>query len=290
VITDLFDPRELDVRIHAIDVDSGAEVGHRPDEPVVPASVFKVPVLLELFRQGSAGELDITAPVPVPVEGRAVGPFGFSVMRDLATMSLRDLAWPMIGISDNAATDLICEHVGLAKVNATLKRLGLKETRIDGDCRAIFATMIQDAGVAAVEELPLHPGAELLARLRALDPETGLHRTTPRDMTTLLKMVWRDEAADGATCHEVRRMLGLQVWPHRLASGFPEDDVTTAGKTGTLPCVRNEVGVVTFPAGGRFAVAVFTRRPWNHVKDPEVDALIGAVARAAVDELRAARG
>jgi beta-lactamase class A len=288
VITDLLAGVDLDVCVHAIDIDSGAEVGHRADAPVVPASVFKVPVLLELFRQASAGELDVTTPVPFPVEGRAAGPFGFSVMKDPATMSLRDLAWPMIGISDNAATDLICHHVGLDNVNATLERLGFKETRVNGDCRAIFVTMIEDAGVETVEDFPPYPDTELLAKLRALDPARSPQRTTPREMTSLLGMMWRDEAADPATCEEVRRILGLQVWPHRLASGFPEDEVVTAGKTGTLPCLRNEVGVVTYPDGGRYAVAVFTRRPKNYPKDPQVDALIGRIARAAVDELRGA--
>jgi beta-lactamase class A len=286
VISDLFAGLDVDVFVHAVDIDSGAEVGHQPDAPVVPASVFKVPVLLELFRQGSTGELDVTTPVTVPVEGRAAGPFGFSVMRDPATMSLRDLAWPMIGISDNAATDLICAYVGLDNVNATLERLGLKETRLDGDCREIFRMMVEDAGVETVDDFPTGAGPELLAKQRVLDPARSPQRTTPREMTALLTMVWRDEAADPATCEEVRRTLGQQVWPHRLASGFPQDDVTTGGKTGTLPCLRNEVGVVTYPDGGRYAVAVFTRRPTWHIKDPEVDALIGRLARAAVDDLR----
>lgn len=286
MLTDLYDPATIEVFAHGVDIDSGREVGNRSDDAVVPASVFKVPVLLELFRQGTAGELDITTPVVVPVAGRAPGPFGLSVQLDPVTMSLRDLAWPMIGISDNAATDFICEQVGLDEVNATLARLGLTQTHVDGDCRDLFATMYEDLGVDSIEAFPPYPDVDLLAKLRGLDPERSLHRTTPREMTTLLGMVWRDEAADAATCAEVRRILALQVWPHRLASGFPEDDVATAGKTGTLPTIRNEVGVVTYPDGGRYAVAVFTRRPTNHLKDPEADALIGRVARAVVDELR----
>ncbi|GAA1419517.1 hypothetical protein GCM10009601_16460 [Streptomyces thermospinosisporus] len=78
-------------------------------------------------------------------------------------------------------------------------------------------------------------------------------------MTRLLAAVWRDEAGTAEHCAATRRLLALQVWPHRLASGFPFDDVHVAGKTGTLPTVRNEVGVVEYPDGGRDAVAVFTR-------------------------------
>src|SRR5205823_8155378 len=165
MLSDSFADLPVDVCLHAVDVDTGSQIGHQADAPVVPASVFKISVLLELFRCADAGELDITTPVPVPVEGRAEGPFGFSVMRDPATMSLRDLAWQMIGISDNAATDLICKHVGLDNVNATLSRLGLTQTHIGGDCRDLFRTMIEDAGIDRVDDFPTYPDEELLVKL-----------------------------------------------------------------------------------------------------------------------------
>lgn len=88
-------------------------------------------------------------------------------------------------------------------------------------------------------------------------------------------------------CAEARRILGLQVWPHRLASGFPEDEVKTSGKTGTLPTLRNEVGVVEYPDGGRYAVACFTRASTLNQKTPAADTVIGHAARLAVDSLRA---
>jgi beta-lactamase class A len=84
----------------------------------------------------------------------------------------------------------------------------------------------------------------------------------------------------------MRRILSNQVWPHRLASGFPEDVVSTAGKTGTLVTVRNEAGVVTYPDGKRYAVAIFTRSHKIRSKNPGADAVIGAAARAAVTHLR----
>jgi beta-lactamase class A len=78
----------------------------------------------------------------------------------------------------------------------------------------------------------------------------------------------------------------LQVWPHRLASGFPFDDVRVAGKTGTLPTVRNEIGVVEYPDGGRYAVAVCTRSASTAFTLPAADAVIGTAARLAVEHLR----
>jgi beta-lactamase class A len=288
VIAELIATLPLDISFHAVNIDTGREVGHYPDTTVVPASVFKVPVLVELCRQAASGELDATSPIQIPVAGRAFGPFGISVLRDQVTMSLRDLAWQMIGFSDNAATDVICAHVGLDRVNARLTQLGLTTTWVDADCRDLLATMLEDAGVDRIEDFPTYPEPELLAKLRCLDPQRSPQRTTAREMTSLLRMIWRDEAADSVACSEMRNLLGRQLWPHRLASGFPEDDVSTAGKTGTLPCVRNEVGVVTYPDGDRYAVAVFTRRPGNRPKDPEADSIIGRIARTAIDVLRGA--
>jgi beta-lactamase class A len=283
----LFAEAGVTAAFHAVDLETGREVAHHADDLAVTASVFKLPVLLELCRQHTEGEIDASAPIQVPVEDRAPGPNGLSVMQDPMTMSLRDLAWLMMGISDNAATDVVCAHVGLDNVEATLRRLGLTRTRVGGDCRNLFRTIVEDLGIDSIDELT--PSWEALEKLRALDPERTLQVSTPREITRLLTLIWTDQAAPAEACSEARRILGLQVWPHRLASGFADDDaVKTSGKTGTLPTIRNEVGVVEYPDGGRYAVAVFTRSSSLAQKNPAVDAVIGRAARLAVDALRGA--
>jgi beta-lactamase class A len=95
-------------------------------------------------------------------------------------------------------------------------------------------------------------------------------------------MVWRDEAASPEACAELRRALGMQVWPHRLSAGFPEDDVVVSGKTGTLPGFRAEAGVIELPSDRIYAAAVVTRSEQPALNHPRVDAAIGATARMAV--------
>lgn len=283
-LTALFDEAGVAGWLHAVDLATGAEVGYRPDAPVVLASVFKIPVLLELFRQHAAERLDATAPVMVPVDGRSPGPFGMSVMQDPATLSLRDLAWLMIGISDNAATDVVCDRVGIDNVNDTLRNLSLQRTELVGACRDLFATIAEDLGVDGLDAL-FNSDPAALDALRVADPNLT-SRSTPRDITQLLQLIWTDGAGSPSCCADVRRILGLQVWPHRLASGFPEDGVRVSGKTGTLLRWRNEVGVVEFPDEARFAVAVFTRAHELTEKHPAADAVIGRAGRFAVDRLR----
>ncbi|GGK75465.1 serine hydrolase [Sphaerisporangium melleum] len=266
--------------LHATDIDTGAQVSVGADDPVVLASVFKLPLLVEFYRQAEAGVLDPALPCRVEPGDRTSGGTGLAAMLDPATLSLRDLAYLMIAVSDNAAADVLARHVGLAAVNAMLGRFGLTATRVEHDCRGMLAALEADAGRL---EGPLHPRD--VPRLRVLDPAHG-NRSTPREMARLLGMVWRDEAAGPEACAAIRRLLGLQVWPHRLASGFPYDDVVVSGKTGSLPTLRNEVGVVEYPDGGRYAVAVFTRSIGTAQHQPRADAAIGLAARAAVDHLR----
>jgi beta-lactamase class A len=273
--------------LHAVDVDDPArEVAVRADAPVVLASVFKLPLLVELWRLVDAGHLDPTELIDVPVQGRTAGSTGLGAMRDPARLSVRDLAQLMITISDNAAADALFDRIGEAAVNATLDRLGLDATRIVGCCRDLLTAMEEDTGTTDPDELAQRlADPAIRARQRVLDP-ARTSRSTARDMTRLLRGIWRDEAASAEACGEMRRALGLQVWPHRLAAGFPSDDVRVSGKTGTLPGVRNEVGVIEDADGRRFAVAVFTRTDSPAFTLPQADAAIGRAARVAVDALR----
>jgi beta-lactamase class A len=281
----LFRSAAVDGWLHALDLASGREIAYRADEPVVAASVFKIPVLVELCRQADAGQIALDEPVAVPLAGRAPGPTGLSMALDQATLSWRDLALSMIVVSDNAATDILCDRLGIGRINQAMRSLGLPGTQLAGDCRHLFAQMAEDAGCDGLAGFPVQPDAELLARLRVLQP-LQTNRSTPREASQLLAAIWRDQAASAESCTLMRRILGAQVWPHRLASGFPEDDVRTAGKTGTLVTVRNEAGVVSYPDGRHYAVSVFTRSHQVQAKHPAQDRAIGQAARLAVDLLR----
>lgn len=265
---------------HAIDLGTGEEVGCGSDDPVVAASVFKVPVLTEYVRQVSEGVLDPASRVHVSASEATLGPTGLSVFSDDAEWSLRDIATSMITVSDNTATDVLMAKVGVDRINATLAQLGLTGTHLIGDCNVLFAQMAADLGV---DKLDGDDGltvedSERIARFKVCTPlETN--RTTPRDAATLLRLLWTDAAASPEACAEARRILGLQIWPHRLRTGFPRDDVKVSGKTGTICIVRNEIGMVEFPDGRRHSIAVFVRTNEYRLNNPDADRLIGTVGR-----------
>lgn len=285
-LVDVFSKAGAVGRLHAREIGAEREVVLGADEPVVLASTFKVPVALEVFAQAAEGRLDLGERIRVPVEGRAPGPTGLSVFGHEVELSLHDLARSMITVSDNAATDVVCERVGLDRVAARLAALGLDDIVIPYDCRGIFATVFEDAARAGLPTDAFPADPDVLRGLRALDP-LQTDRGTPRAMTRLLELIWTDAAGPAAACAQVREVMAQQVWPHRLTAGFPAD-VTVAGKTGTLPSQHNEVGVVGYPDGRSYAVAVYVRAEQFALRQPLLDRAIGEAARIAVESLRSA--
>lgn len=283
--------------LHVLDLGTEAEIGVRSDSPVVLASVFKVFVALEFYAQVASKRLDPAEPVDLDPDELTAGPTGLSAFRDPVRISLRDLCLQMMSVSDNAATDVLLARVGRDQVNERLRSCGCQQTVVECDLRTMFDEMAVEIGFPDYRQLAA-------ARAGALGPEamrqshdavridaaaafdaTRTNRSTPREMTRLLRAIWKDEAASPESCANVRAVMGQQV-STRLGCWLP-DGATLTAKTGSLTGrVRNEAGVITHADGRAFAVAVFTRAhaPVQHVAAIEEE--IGKAAATAIAALR----
>jgi beta-lactamase class A len=272
-------------------------VGVNADDLVTPASVMKIQVALTIENAIGAGAIDGTEQRVLTPERRTPGPVGISLMHDEVSMSVRDLVVSMLTISDNVATDELLALAGLERVNRTTHELGLVRTRITSTLRDMLDGMAAEVGFPSYAALVAHdpdlagpPSVDeirsRLADTAALDPTRGT-RTTAAETVLLLQAIWRDRAGDARTCRLVRQLMGQQLTRHRIASGFGPPITVAAKSGGLLGIVRNEAGVVTFPDGAAYAVAVFTRRTTETTTDPAlIDAGIGRIARALIDRLR----
>ncbi|WP_433199554.1 serine hydrolase [Nocardia sp. CA-107356] len=283
---EIFDKVGVRGWVHARCFDCDGAAGLGADEPVVLASVVKVPLVLEFARQVVAGQLDPTDRVRATAADR-LGGVGTAGCLDDVEFSLRDAAFFALSVSDNTAADLLFDRVGLDNVRSLVRELGLTGTRIVGSPRYVVQTMAEDIGASDTAEFarrfPTLSVSEVLGT-RAMDP----HRTTastPRDMTRLLTLLGRDRAGPAEACRWVRELMAHQLNWHRLAAAFPPE-VSVWGKTGSLPAIRNEIGVVEYPCGSRYAVAVFTRADTLVQRLPDVDHAIGAAARLAIQRIR----
>src|SRR5699024_1959436 len=147
---------------------------------------------------------------------------------------------------------------GPQRVRTVIADAGLRATTFHGGDRELQRLVLEETGAPGFPEalrlLADRPGQDASA---VYDPALS-STTTPRDMTSLLSAVWRDELASAEMSAVVRETMARQPWRHRLAAGFPHDDVVVAGKTGSLLALRHEAGVVTFPGEEPIAVAVLT--------------------------------
>ncbi|WP_068054793.1 serine hydrolase [Nocardia xishanensis] len=273
--------------LHARRCDGSAtEISVGGDERVVLASVYKLPLFVAFCRHVDSGRIDPATRLTVTPSDCTPGPTGIAAMRDPVTMSLRDLATSMMTVSDNAAADVLLGETGLGAVESLVDDLGLTNTRIVGGTADLHRSLVRDTDT--------HTTAEAFAVLAenddawsvsAYDP-SYTSATTPEEMTRLLRALWSGTVLSAEQTEFVRTVMRHQVWPHRVAAGFPHRSVSTAGKTGTIGVIRNEVAVVEFPGEYPVAVAIFTRAARADPHLPVVDAAIAETARIAVTELR----
>src|SRR5207253_858600 len=102
------------------------------DEPMPTASLIKVAVMIEAYQQADEGRLKLTDPVTLreadKVPGSGILTYHFS---DGATLPLRDAVRLMIAFSDNTATNLVLDKVGIREVNKRMEAWGCPNTKIN---------------------------------------------------------------------------------------------------------------------------------------------------------------
>ena len=119
------------VGIRVVDLTDSTEVGVNDTLTFPQGSAIKVPILIELFRQADARPTLLRERVPITAASRTGGS---GVLVDFtdggSQISVEDLAILMIRLSDNSATNLLIDKVGMAEVNRMLDGLGVRHTRL----------------------------------------------------------------------------------------------------------------------------------------------------------------
>lgn len=221
--------RDLDgtMGVAILDLNSGQKFLLHADDVFAQASSIKITVLLELYRQAQQGKLRLTDLYTVQQSDLVQDS---DIMNGLTPgvtkITLRDLATMMVAVSDNSATNVLIDRVGMENVNALLDSLGLPHTRL--------RRKMMDVKAAS-------EGRENIS--------------TPREMMTLLEAVYRGKVLNKEMTDDFFKMLSTHKdsWiPRELP-----DDVKSANKPGALEGVRNDSGVV-FAQNRPFVICVMT--------------------------------
>ncbi len=263
-----------------------AQVVIDPDEQLPMGSVYKVPLMVAFCRLADAGLIDPCRRLTLEPADRVPGPTGVSILSDPVTMSLRDLVTQMMSISDNTAAAAVLRAVGADVVDAVCRDLDMPDTRIHGGVVSTLRRLVAETGARSLDAAMARVNDnDVVVPVDVYDPAFKAS-STASDMARLLRAIWTGRAASEERCAYMREVMRSQPWTHRLASGFPYDDVTVYGKTGSFGALRHEAGVVELADGSTYTAVVFTQAARADSKLPRADAVIGAAARAAVEELQ----
>jgi len=227
------------------------------------ASVFKVPVLVEFYRQVDRGLLSPQEQVVLTRRDKVPGSGILKELSEGLRLPMVDLVRLMMILSDNTATDLVATRVGLENVNRALDELGLRQTRVVRLCREILFDLV-GLGGAPLEEMTLErfeelSGSGVIGGSWSLGVEDN-DVTTPNEMARLLELVDRGEAAKPESCREMLDIMGrCQTGQYRIPKYLPRERVVLRRKTGSLPGIRNDVGLVTLKdSGEKYVLCCFT--------------------------------
>jgi len=209
------------------DLTTGEHYFLHEDEVFAQASSIKITVLANLYLQAQQGKLKLTD--LYTVQSSDLVPDS-DIMNGLTPgvtrITLRDLATMMVAVSDNAATNVLIDKLGMQNVNAMLDSLSLAHTRL---------------------------------RRKMMDLEAAKQGreniSTPREMMTLLDTIYHGKLLNKESTEDFFKMLSTNkssFIPRELPAGLK-----VANKPGELEAVRNDSGIV-FVEGRPYVICAMT--------------------------------
>ena len=274
-------------------IPTGREIAIRPDLPMNTLSVIKIPIMVRAFQDHAEGRLDLDARYTVDANDMRRGSGLIQTFAPGLNPTLRDLVTQMIITSDNTATDMVIDLVGMDRVNEMLAANGYEETRLKHTTHRLFLeTWIRtDPAYGALGErevfergFPSDEGAaERFFGIEG-DSTIWLGRTTAREMGRLLEQILEGDLADRAASDEMVQIMNGQFYTTRLPRIVRFQGVQVAHKTGDWPpYAGNDVGIL-FYDGGPTIVSVFTNQSRGDFY--ELEETLGMIAQDIVEAWR----
>ena len=257
------------------------------------ASTFKIAVAGAVLNRIDKGELKLDTMVTVdPAIWVQSAGITEQMKHPGVALSVHNLLELMLTRSDNTATDvMVAQAGGAAAVTAWLHKVGVtKGQRIDADT----ANLIYRA-------LDITPGPgtfrENIDRAFAADPakrdmdqkripnapfnSDPRDASTPEAMVQLLAVIQSGKALSASSTKALIAIMERCITGEKRLKGLLPQGTVVAHKTGTLMSIANDVGIVSMPDGGKFAIAVFVKGDTKGVDTQE--RVIAEIARTAYD-------
>lgn len=210
-----------------IDDLKGNVITRFPDEKFETASTIKVYILAALFDaigQGKASLKDmLTCEERFWIDGSGI----LGSLEVGTTLSVKNVATLMIIVSDNIATNMLIDYLGIDNINACIQKLGCKDTVLHNVLD--FAKYHQ------------------------------LGTTTPRDYASMFVRIQNRTLVSPEASEQMWQILSQQHYNSMIVKSLPQFYVDLdnydeqlfwfASKSGSMNACRNDGGIITTPYG-----------------------------------------
>jgi beta-lactamase class A len=198
------------------------------------ASIIKIPIMMEAFRQIETGKLNPSERVQLTADKKVGGSGVLRSFSEDVSLPFIDMLKLMITVSDNTASNAVLRKVGMSQVNQLCDSLGCTDTRVE----------------------------RYLMDMKAKN-EGKDNTTSPKDMLTIL------ENMSTRSTHK-EKMLSIlegQQFNHKLAAYAYDatDQLKIAHKTGELPGVEHDVGLFQYKGQTVYVVVMLNELEDNVV-------------------------
>jgi len=227
------------VAIYLKDLKTGRTWTHHADDLFPAASLIKVPVMIATFYKIRDGRLALDEKIAITRRNRVGGSGSLKWRPDGTKLTVRELLVHMINESDNTATKMVLDHLGIGYVQQQFPRMGL------------LYTGIYEEGMSIKGGRVMHE-----------------NYTTAREMASLMDKIYTGQAVDKVSSEVMLEILKKpKAVASRLAKGMPVGwDI--AHKTGLLRQACHDSAIFLTP-NGDYAVTVLTgqNRSYSQAKD-----------------------
>ncbi|MDH7512560.1 MAG: class A beta-lactamase [Clostridiales bacterium] len=274
-------------------LESGQELYINGETSFPMASVFKIPVLVEVLAQVKERKFSLEDEVSIDKKDQHLGS---GLISDLVApgikLSVRNLIQLMMMISDNSATDILLKKVGPENVTKRLASFGIEGLTVNRSCQELIMDFLgldyEKYKSLSLDDITgeLEKAADRSreARQKAVTEFSLDERdqSTPRALCLLLEKIFKKEILDAASCDLIISiMLDCQTGESRIKGELPPGS-RVAHKTGTIAGTVNDCGIIYLPDGqGHVILAVLTKNFMGKTSD--VESTIAKIARFVYD-------
>lgn len=215
------------VGIYIKDLETGKSWEYNADRKFPSASLIKVPIMAAVFESIRAGRLSLDTQIKLTRGLRVGGSGSLKWVREGTSLSVMEIIYKMITESDNTATKMLIDAVGMDYLSGAFRAMDLEQTNITPE------------------------GMSLSSR-----PVRRENYTTAREMGGLMERIYSGKLVDREASEFMLDVLKHTKSRSRLRRGLPLG-WEIGHKTGLLRKACHDVGVVFSPRGD-FVIAVLT--------------------------------